>query len=375
MNNNPVGLPAGIDDVTADWMTTVLRNSGAIGASTSVDTIDNEPFAVGVGLLSRLYRSTITYTGTGAAGAAGPATVILKFPTIIAHQRAIADAFNIYTREVTAYTSVVPRSPIRTPKVHAAMVAADASNCCLVMEDLSAMVRADGDSGATWEQALTAVDALAGFHATWFESPELDAMAETFFTFQHPIHLAALPGVHAAGWPAAKQHAAHLLTPEVIRFGDAWVDHLPRMLDLVSSSPSLLHGDWRTDNMFFDDDGDMVIFDFQITAIGNGAYDLAYFLSQSLERSTRAGRERELVQRYVDRLAEHGVHRDIDQLFDDVRAAAAFCIMYGFASYPQYDDLPPVSQAMTEQLLRRAVETVIDLDGMAAVEALSSDRQ
>lgn len=54
----------------------------------------------------------------------------------------------------------------------------------------------------------------------------------------------------------------------------------------------------------------------------------------------------------------------------DVRVASAFCIMYGFASFPEYTSLPPQSQAMTRQLLRRAVETMTDLDGIAAVDAL-----
>jgi len=363
-----VGLPAEIDDVTTEWMTEVLRTSGAIDASTRVASSEAVPFAEGVGMLSRLYRCALSYEG----GDAGPDTVIVKFPTMIPHQRAIADAFNIYEREVVAYTDVVPSSPIRAPHVHAAMVAPDRSNCCLVIEDLSALSQADAATGATWEQALEALDQLAAFHATWYDSPELEAMSETFITFQNPIHLAALPGIHTEAWPACKEQAADLLPPEIIGFGDTWADCLPKMLDVVSSSPSILHGDWRTDNMFFDDDGRMVIFDFQIAAIGNGAYDLAYFISQSLERSTRAGREREMVERYVEKLAEHGVERDVEQLMFDVRCTAAFCLMYGFASYPGYADLSETSQQMARQLLRRSVETIIDLDGIAAIEELVS---
>jgi len=360
-----VGLPTSIAEVTVDWMTTVLRTSGAIAAPTTVVAVDAEPFAVGVGLLSQLFRATLGYDG-----GAGPESVIVKFPTDIEHQRAIADAFNIYAREVTAYTAIVPRTALRTPTIHAALIASDASNCCLVMEDLSGLDRADLDAGATWEQAITAVDALANYHASFFGSDELPALSDPFITFENPIHGAALPGVHAAGWPATKEHAPDLLTPEVIAFGDRWAELLPKMLGVAAHAPTLLHGDWRTDNMFFDDDGDVVIFDFQISAIGNGAYDLAYFISQSLERSERRGREREIVQRYVDQLATHGVDRNVDDVMSQVRALSAFCLMYGVASFPQYTELPPESQAMTRQLMRRAVETITDLDGIAAVDAL-----
>ncbi len=47
-----VGRPTTIDEVTADWLTAVLRTSGAIGATSSVATVTNQPFAEGVGFLS-----------------------------------------------------------------------------------------------------------------------------------------------------------------------------------------------------------------------------------------------------------------------------------------------------------------------------------
>ena len=58
-----VGLPRGIAEVDAAWLTTVLRTSAAIDSATSLATVEIEPFAVGAGLLSLLYRVSPTYDG------------------------------------------------------------------------------------------------------------------------------------------------------------------------------------------------------------------------------------------------------------------------------------------------------------------------
>ena len=73
-------------------------------------------------------------------------------------------------------------------------------------------------------------------------------------------------------------------------------------------------------------------------------------------------------------MAAHGVERDLDQMMFEVRCSTAFCIMYGFASYPQYPELPDASKAMTDQLLRRAVEAIVDLDAVSAIEELAQRR-
>ena len=56
---------------------------------------------------------------------------------------------------------------------------------------------------------------------------------------------------------------------------------------------------------------------------------------------------------------------------DDVRVITAFCIMYGFASFPEYEALPEEGKAMTRQLLRRCVEAIEDLDALSALHAAS----
>ncbi len=359
-----IGLPNGINEVTAAWMTEALRTSGAIGAGSEVTSLRNEPYIAG-GLLSLLYRSTIESDDPRA-----PATVIVKFPTDVPHQRMIADAFGIYGREVAFYRDVAPRSTIMMPKVHAAMSASDASNSCIVMEDLAHLRQPDRARGVIWDEAVIGVRALARFHADWYGSPELEAMAQTFISIGAPLQRAALPGVAEAGWPATKELRADTLSADVLAVGDMWIDTLPKMLDHMELRPTLCHEDWRADNMFFDADDNVVMIDPQIAGVCNGAFDLGYFISQSIERDTLGGRHRELVDVYLSVMGAHGHDLDAEQFFFDVRVAVGMCLMYGFASYPQYDMLPEEGKLMADKLLRRAAEAIEDFDSLAALRAL-----
>jgi hypothetical protein len=358
-----VGLPRSIDEVDERWMTEVLRISGAIDAATSVSSLQSTQFAVGAGLLSLLYRTELGYDG-----GAGPATVIVKLPIDHPVQRGIADGLGFYPREIRFYTEVAPKSSITVPHVHAALIAEDSSDFVVVMEDLSGRPMADQRVGATWAQVLASVDAMAAFHAGWYGSPDLDGLTDTFLPMENPIYLHALPGVFMAGWPLAKERAAHILTPELVAFGDRYVELLPFFLSQANSPATLVHGDWRLDNLFFadgDDGGEVTVIDFQITGMGAGAYDLGYFVSQSVAPEVRAGREIELIDRYLARLAERGVTLDRDAAIRSFKIAVAQCFIYGVSGFPSYDDLPERSQDLIMLLLDRAGRAILDLDAIA----------
>ena len=361
-----IGLPSGIDEVTASWMTTVLRTSGAIGSGATVTSLDNEPYIAG-GLLSLLYRSTIESDDSAA-----PATVIVKFPTDVPQLRSMADAVAVYGREVAFYRDIAPRSTITMPKVHAAISADDASNSCIVMEDLAGLRQPDRVAGMTWEDAVRGARALAAFHAGWQGSPELEVLSETFMSIGSPLNRAVLPDVAAAGWPAAKAHREHTLSADVLALGDMWVDTLPRMLDQMELRSTLCHEDWRADNMFFDAEDNVVMIDPQLVGVCNGAFDLAYFISQSTEREMLAGRQQQLVDEYLAVMAAHGHDLDPDVFFFDTRVAVGLVLMYGFASYPDYEALTDEGKAMADKLLRRGAEAIEDFESLTALRELTS---
>jgi len=355
-----VGLPRRIDEVDAKWLTAVLRTSGAIDTVTEIASMEVEPFAVGAGLLSLLYRAVPAYSGGG-----GPVSVIIKFPTDIPTQRGIADSLGFYPREIRFYRELAPHSPVRTPVVHAAMIAEDSTDFVVVMEDLSDRTTPDQRVGATWEQTLASIDAMAALHAKWHEHPELEQLVNTFPPMLNPGYLHGLPPIFEAGWVNAQVHGADYLTPELVLFGDQYGENLEFMLTTANTPTTLVHGDWRLDNLFFDGD-DVMVIDFQISGLASGVYDLAYFVSQSIAPAVRAGRESALLDRYVEQLAANGVVRDRDEVEHQFKVAVAQCFIYGVANFPSYDDLPERSQELVKLLLGRSAQAIVDFDALSA---------
>jgi aminoglycoside/choline kinase family phosphotransferase len=94
-----------------------------------------------------------------------------------------------------------------------------------------------------------------------------------------------------------------------------------RWLLLEPDRFSLLHGDYRLDNLLFDPDRTRVtVVDWQTLTVGLPARDLAYFTGTSLVPELRAVAEKELVGDYHRELRSHGVTGyDRDECWRDYR--------------------------------------------------------
>jgi aminoglycoside/choline kinase family phosphotransferase len=84
---------------------------------------------------------------------------------------------------------------------------------------------------------------------------------------------------------------------------------------------SLIHGDYRLDNLLFGpDDDDVVAVDWQTAALGPPLRDVAYLLGTSLEPDQRRASEQALVEEYHHGLVAGGVDGyDVDRCWDDYR--------------------------------------------------------
>ncbi len=363
-----IGLPSDIDGVTAEWLTAALRTSGAIGTDTSVASRSARRFAEGLGLLSELHRVDLTYDGP-ADGA--PDRVIVKFAIDDPAQRGVAEVLGFYAKELEFYRTLGPTMPFRVARAYAAARDDVSGDFILVMEDLSDLRRAEQIIGVSWPDALRSARTMAKLHAAFHEHEALPEMAATYVPLENPIYLAALPGVFAAGWEGAQTHAADLLTPEIKAFGDRYGDCVPFFLSSLMQPATLLHGDWRADNLFYgsaspdDDDDRMAVVDFQIMGQGSGAYDLAYFASQSIDSSVRSGRDGELIAAYLAALAEAGVERDAEEFTRHYRIALAHCLIYGVTSFQSYEALPENSRQMMRTMLDRSVRSIVDMESLA----------
>jgi len=356
-----VGMPTGIGEVDSAWMTAVLRTSGAIDETTSVLELDSAPFAVGAGLLSLLYRTSLTYTG-----GSGPATVIVKFPTDDPMQRGVCDALGFYARELEFYRSFAADAPFGTAQCHAAVEGDAGTDFVVVMEDLSHLDAVDQRDGCSWEQSLESVRMMARFHARWQATPELAGLAELFLPIKNDMYTVALPELFATGWSQAKIHGTKHLTPDLVALGDRWGTLIGFFQDNLMEPSTVLHGDWRADNLLFDGD-ELYVLDFQIMSVGAGIYDLGYFASQSIPSEVRAGRDAELVQLYVDTLASCGVSMDFDDAMLQYRVSLANHLIYAVTSFQTYEQLPERSKELMQTMLQRAGQAILDNDVLAVL--------
>ena len=96
------------------------------------------------------------------------------------------------------------------------------------------------------------------------------------------------------------------------RTGEALATNVIRMLDgFVEGPTTLVHGDYRADNLFFGGAGQgapaLAAVDWQVSSRGAGAFDLAYFLSGNVSTEVRRSIEMDLLKHYTDILRENGV--------------------------------------------------------------------
>ncbi|MBA3303845.1 MAG: phosphotransferase [Acidimicrobiia bacterium] len=306
-------IPASIDEVTADWLTDVTEFQ--------VDGTAVEQIGVGVGVSSALYRVRLR-------GPACPDSVIVKLPALDPAAVFTSTMLRMYIREVRFFTELARQSPVRVPTGLHAAVDEETSRFVVVMEDMGKMRVVDQVEGMSLTDAERAVDELAAWHATWWREADELAEAGVTVSLDDPIYPAVLPVVFAEGWE--KLTAELQLPPPILDVGPRFAAGIPGLLrDLCRAPTTVFHGDYRADNILFAPDGSVVLLDFQLIGTGSGAYDLAYFITQSLTAGVAAEYERALFDRWTAGLLTGGVPADdLGRMWEDYRRAALFCLVY-----------------------------------------------
>jgi hypothetical protein len=292
-------VPATTEDASPEFLTEALRTSGTIGSDTSVAEIEHEPIGVGVGIVGQLARLHLRYQGS-ATGA--PGSVILKIPSQFPENRAIGDHFNFYEREGRFYHEIAGKLPVRVPACYWNHLDVSSNTFGLVLEDLSNRVSISQIAGANPVRAGEALTSLAALHGAWWNSAALDSL-DWMPRLDDPINLAA-GEQYRQSWPAFVNLLGDSLPPGSIALGERVQGVFEDLLRIgtTEAPTTVCHGDFRLDNLLFDDDGGdgLAVLDWQISYRGPGISDVAYFLCQSLEVPVRKANEAELVRDWYD---------------------------------------------------------------------------
>ncbi len=355
-------LPTTIEGVTGPWLTETMRRSGLLEADGEVTVLSAEPLTLGTAFATKMYRLTLD----SADGA--PESMVVKLP-MTGEIRGLLDGIGAYVREVTFYGEIAEQVPVRVPKPYIAVMADDSTDFVLAIEDLSDLDPADQLAGLTLEQAETAIDNLASFHAWSWENPRLSELADRF----PPLDSAKGRAVHeqfgqffGMVWPTAR--GLPVIADRVKELGDRFPSLMPFFIERLATPQTIVHGELRADNLFLTPDGGLLMIDFQTVAQEAGIVDVAYLLSQSISPEIRQGQDEVLVRRYQRVLEGSGVgDYSFERAWDQYRLAVAFNLLLPVLAFSQYEQTDDRGRELLVEMLRRASDAIVTNESLALV--------
>ncbi|HUP87146.1 MAG TPA: phosphotransferase [Acidimicrobiales bacterium] len=344
-------IPGSIDEVTPEWLSEVMGCTITAAPPTQI--------GAGIGVSSALYRLPLAITGDRGGC---PETVVVKLPALDEAAVFTSTVLRMYIREVGFFEKLAAQSPIRVPRYHHGAVDEETSKFIVVMEDLGGMRIVDQLEGMAIADAEQAVDELARWHAQWWGKVESLVSDGIAISLGDPIYPAILPLVFGEGW--AKVTEGMEVLPSILEVGPRFSDAMAGLLADLSHGPqTLAHGDYRADNILFADDGSVALLDFQLIGGGSGAYDLAYFITQSLDPDVASANEKSLFDRWTSGLQAAGVPAgDLDGLWEQYRKAALFCLVYPIVASRGMDLSDPRQHGLVDCMNTRIGRAIDELD-------------
>lgn len=344
-------IPA-VSDLTPAWFTAVLRDSGTLAATSNVTEVQLDRIGDDESMMSALYLASLTCDTAGEA----PDRVVVKLASTSEEMRMTAALFRFYDREVLFYDRFAHTVDARIPGHHLARMHPEEPQFVIVMEDIGGGRQVDQITGLDLPDTMAAMDAIADFQApNW--GADLSAHADTMIPFDsEPLHM-LIPDNFANGWQRTKPKLTDEIAPEVVEMCDRFGEICPQILEAMNGPDTVIHGDYRAENLSFDSEG-ILLFDFQLACIAHGAVDVGYCLSQSVRSDVLSEHGDALLERYIDRLAGHGIDLGIDDARRACQASMIFHLQIPFQVLSA-DGLPDRAEQLARTMLRRASTEIV----------------
>jgi hypothetical protein len=345
--------------ITPAWLTDVLGHGGV---AAQVNSFTARP--VGTGQIGQSIKFILDYAH---APPDAPASLVGKFPSPEAESRNAGVVLGNYIREVNFYKHLAPTALIATPKCYFTDVDPATSEFVLMMEDLGPAEQGDQLTGCTLEQARLAVREAANLHASHWDDGEIEDLAWVSGTRAAGQRGSADPNAIIGLWQAFCARYGTRIGGDSRSIGDTLVANFDRYNALYTGPKSLVHIDYRPDNMMFATPAGgrpLTVLDWQSLAFGPGVTDVAYFLAGALPREQRRALERDLVREYHERLSALGVAGyGYETCWRDYRSRAFALFMVAFYASMIVTQTPR-GDAMFMAMLRSASDQILDLDSL-----------
>jgi thiamine kinase-like enzyme len=296
-------FPLTLADLDVTWLNRILCPPGETLAITDFRT---EVIGIGQGFMADLARLYLDHNH-----AALPSQLIIKFASHYEATRLLAARMNYYGRELGFYDDCANSAGVRVPKIYHQSFDPTSQHFVMLMEDLHPSEPTDQITGNSLEESKAVMLAFADLHGRWWNDPQLKQLswtaptthvqpiAESLKLLNESIEEASVTG-RFDRYPCIK-HLQPLLPP------------LFAMEPPPPEPFTLVHGDLRSDNIFFSPGPEAsvlpqpIIIDWQTAGIGQPMVDITRWLTQSVSIELRQAHEQTLLKVYHDRLIENGV--------------------------------------------------------------------
>ena len=306
----------------ADHLTTVLRQSGALGGGRVRDVTVERSFDT---VLSHIMRLRLHYEGEAASA---PSSLIFK--SVIAER---ADTFWFAGRnEVAFYKQVAAATKDHlVPRCYDAVYDDQTKLWHLLLEDLTDthFVATAWPLPPTLQQCEQIMRARARFHAAWWDEPRLGV---TVGAWMDSAGLDQQVKQLANQLPVFIERQGDRLSPDRRDLYARLLKAAPRLQDRYRSrrNMTVVHGDAHVWNIFLPKDADgggALLFDWDCWRVDVASDDLAYMMAMHWYPDLRRRFERPLLDVYHETLLAEGIRGyDRRALDEDYRLSALWHI-------------------------------------------------
>ncbi len=337
------GFPTNPEALSRNWLSATLNMR--------IDDFRVEYFSEGSGIIGLVTRVHLT-------GPSAPASIIVKFPSPSADNRAIAALYDLYGKEIRFYRDLAPHISLRTPAFLGAEYDETSQEFVLALEDLGRLRIGDQIEGCSLSEAKRIIRAIARFHADGWQPTE----PAWLLTHANPIQRDGMMAGFQLGWPTVLEKFDDLLPDSAREHGGRLPDRVGQLLDDMCQSPICqTHGDVRLDNIFFDDETQDVVFvDWQAVCKSAPEHDLAYFITQSVPAEIAA--ETDLIGYYHEQLTGHGIEYPLNQCRERYKTCALYFLCYAVVIAGTLDMGNERGELLARTLLGRSLAALDEMD-------------
>ena len=315
---------------------------------------------IGTGQMSESRRLRLEFDGACDL----PTTMIAKFPSADPKSRATGKVTRCYEVESSYYRDLRDALDVGAPQCFHVERDEETDDFLLLLEDFAPCRQGDQITGCSVSEAIACVDELVRLHGPLWNSKFLSTLP--WLNRSTDKDRSGSQALMQTVFVGFMDRYGDWLTTEARHVGEEFVRDSGGYFRRELPHRTVVHGDFRLDNLLFRGDGGVGVVDFQTVTHACGAQDLAYFIGAGLTTDVRREHEQALVQRWVEGLRGYNVTLSSDDAWLEYRkfTFAGFVMAVVASMIVKQTDR---GDEMFLAMANRHAQHAVDLDSLAAV--------